>query len=316
MLSELDAEGRQQLAERWPDIPADVRESLVTDTAALSEVQLDLDFDEFGRIALGDSQPEIRIKAIESLWESSHAGLAQDLIHILDRDTEEAVRAAAATSLGTFVLAREFEDIDETLGDSVIVALRATVEDAAEPVNVRGAALESIAGRSLPWVSALINDAYYDDDREMRLSALRAMGTSADGRWLDMLTDDLQSSDADVRLEAATAVGEIGEEHGVDLIASLLDDEDRDVILATLNALANIAGEEAMAVLRQYSHEVRDPELRAAARVALDIAAILNGDETDETAEGDEDEEQARRDDEQDEADADDGSQETDPWDG
>lgn len=308
MLSELDADARRELGGRWQEIPADVRETLVQQTAELADAQLGLDFDELARIALQDSEPEIRIKAIESLWESVNPAVAEDLTAALGIDTEEAVRAAAASSLGTFVLAREFEDIDEALGDRVVTALRTSVEDAAEPVNVRGAALESIAGRSLPWVAGLISDAYYDDDRELRLSALRAMGTSADVRWLDMLTDDLTSSDADVRLEATSAVGEIGEEDGVDLIAPLLEDEDRDVILATLNALANIAGDEAMAVLRQFSREVRDPELRDAARAAQDMAAILNGEEDDEA--------QEHEDDDDDEDDADDGSQETDPWDG
>ncbi len=282
VLSELTGKRQESLAARWSEIPAAMRESLIDEAAELAETRLDLNFDELGRIALHDPEPVIRVKAIASFWETVNLPVAEDLMEALATDTEEAVRAAAATSLETIVLAHEFGDVNAAMGDRVVAALRAVVADEGEPVNVQGAALEAVAGRALPWVATLIKDAYYHDDREMRLSALRAMGNTVDTRWLEILEEDLTSGDADVRMEAATAVGKIGEEDSVEMLAPLLDDEDQAVIIATLRALGNIAGEEATGLLRQFASRTDDEELRQHAHEAQDVASILDGDVDDE----------------------------------
>jgi HEAT repeat protein len=276
LLSELEESGRGLLAEEWERIPAPARADLLEELVALADERIELNFEAVARVALGDPEAQVRQLAIEALGESTDRQVGGELVQLLEEDPQEAVRASAAAGLRAFALMREFDSGDIELGDRVIDALRARYEDRTEAVNVRGAALEAVSVRALPWVPGLITDAYYDDDRELRLAALRAMGSTADTRWFDLLEDDLQSGDPDIRSEAAIAVGEIADESGVDLLAPLLGDEVRSVVTAALQALGTIAGEEATDMLRTFVAETEDVELRAEAMLALELAAFID----------------------------------------
>ena len=54
---------------------------------------------------------------------------------------------------------------------------------------MRGRALESLGARSEPWVRDLIEEAYDSGDRRLQISAVHAMGTSADSQWLPSILD-------------------------------------------------------------------------------------------------------------------------------
>lgn len=276
LLSELDERGRGLLAQEWERIPVPARADLLEELVALADERIELNFEAVARLALADPQAQVRQLAIEALGESTDRQVGAELVRLLENDPQEAVRASAAAGLRAFALMREFDGGDSELGDQVIDALRERYEDRTEAVNVRGAALEAVSVRALPWVPGLITDAYYDDDRELRLAALRAMGSTADTRWFDLLEDDLQSGDPDIRSEAAIAVGEIADESGVDLLAPLLGDEVRSVVTAALQALGTIAGEEATDTLRNFVAETEDVELRAEAMLALELAAFID----------------------------------------
>ena len=55
----------------------------------------------------------------------------------------------------------------------------------------------------------LIEDAYYSPDESRRLSALVAMGRSADVRWRRLARAELTNPDPAMRAQAAFACGEL-----------------------------------------------------------------------------------------------------------
>ncbi|MGH2610327.1 MAG: HEAT repeat domain-containing protein [Tepidiformaceae bacterium] len=270
LLSDLSPDDARVIEANWERIPSDAREALLDDATDLAVGDFALDFRRLAGVALNDPVAAVRLSAIAALWESRERETARELVRALSSDPEEAVREAAAGALREFVLVRELGQFDEEMGDAIVDALRAAFEDRSEAVNVRAAAIEALGARTLPWVGTLISDAYYDDDRALRIAALRAMGDSAETRWFELLEEDLESTDPDVRFEAVAAVGEIGHEDGALLLAPLLEDDDATVRTAAVRALGAIGGDEVVGLLTELSDSTDDPDLRAEAAGAIE----------------------------------------------
>lgn len=289
MLSDLDRAEAAQVRDTWSAVPERVRVSVLTRAIELAEDNVDLTFGALGKIALDDASPRVRAKASEALWESGDRSTAERLRRVLREDADESVRDAAAASLRQFVVLRELDAFDEREGDAVVAALRAAVEDSGESVAVRAVALESLGARTLPWVSALIAEAYIADDRRTRLAAVHAMGNSADARWLDYLHEQFYSDDSEMRFEAAVAAGGVASEESVDALIPLLDDDDLQVAIGAVEALGEIGVGRAVDALRVFAE--RAPEgMAEAVAAAIEIAlesgiASAEDDERDDDAE-------------------------------
>lgn len=275
MFSELEGGDLAEVREKWRQLSAVSRAELLVRARLLAEDKVDLDFAALARIALDDTEPEVRRCAIAALWENGDRETARKLVGLLESDSDDQVRSDAAGALGRFVLQREFDAFDQQVGDTLVEALRRTADDAMEPVGIRAHALQSVAYRSLPWVDTLITNAYYHDDRALRLAAIHAMGRSANEKWLEYLEEDARSDDPEVRLEAATAFGGIASEEGVDTLAELLEDEDREVVIAAIAALGETGGEEAVRYLNEFAEEGPE-EFRDAARAAVALATFAD----------------------------------------
>ncbi len=267
-LSALTRAETDSLRAAWPSIPVASREALLVSAAALTHDDVDADFTQLAGVALDDPVPGVRLLAIEALWESSDRRIARKLTDRLLRDTDDDVRAAAAANLGQFVLLREFEEFNLAHGDEIVDALGSVARDPTAPAEVRARAIESLGPRTLPWVDTLITDAYYDDDRTLRLAAVIAMGATASENWLEFLYDQLQSEDPVFRCEAALACGNIASEDSTEYLAPLLDDGDPDIVHATILALAEVSGREAIRLLGEFRS-------RAAPEFEDDLAAAI-----------------------------------------
>jgi len=242
----------------WEALPPADRERLITRAAELAEDDVTLDFLEVSRLAMTDPDAAVRRKGVESVWETEDRHVADDLVWILQHDTDEEVRAAAANSLRGFVLRRELEEFDAIQGDAIVAALRARVEDVDEDPLVRSRALEALGYRSEPWVDSLITNGYYHNDLRMRVAAVNAMGASADEKWLEYLYEALQSDEPEMRYEAAVAAASIASEEAVDSVAVLLDDDDSDIALAAVEALGEIGGGRSLQYLREFGERAPD----------------------------------------------------------
>jgi len=268
-LSDLSRDDVGPVRRVWEQLPEKRRREIVASMVELAETVLEVDFTALFRLALQDEDPGVRVAAIEGLWETEQKWLASVLIALLQRDPEPAVRAAAAAGLGRFILLGELEDTDATVTGRPAEALLEAYLSREEPIEVRRRSLESLAYSSDRRVGELIEEAYRCGGEEMRLSALFAMGRSADRRWKPVLLEELGSSSAAHRYEAALACGELELREAVGPLSELVDDEDGEVWNAAVEALAKIGGIQATQVLRSLC-EGRDGARRAVATDALE----------------------------------------------
>ena len=272
LFSDLTRPAASWLREHWLDIPVETRADILARATDAAEDDVTLNFLELGRAALGDPDPEVRERAVLSLWETDDRDVAARLAALLDGDPAPGVRAAAAANLHGFVALHELGRLPGTEGERAIASARRAYRDAGEPVEVRAAALEALGPCSQPWVADLIADAYDSGDRPLRVSAVRAMGASGLDRWTEYLADQLYSDDEELRLEAAVAAGTLGSEDLVPPLGELLADEDFDVVYAAIEALGEIGGEEAAEILGDFRQSA-PAELIEAVDLALEIAA-------------------------------------------
>jgi HEAT repeat protein len=240
--SDLTAQDAEIVRQQWALIDVSRRRTVVTTLVELAEEDIDLELGRFLRIAMTDSDAQVRRAAIRGLWEEVAPDLVGPLINTLNNDTDNGVRAAAATGLGGYILAGELDELDAALAMRAEQAILAILNNEQEPLEVRRRALESIAYSGEAGVRQLIEDGYYSSDELMRISAVFAMGRSADVRWRNLVRAELQSPSAGMRAEAAIASGELGAKSAAEDVSALLQDSDEDVRLAAISALGRIGG--------------------------------------------------------------------------
>jgi HEAT repeat protein len=287
-LSDLTVQDVEIVRQQWPLVDVARRRSVVNDLTEAAQEDIDLQLGRFLRVAMGDSDAEVRRAAIRGLWDDVAVDLVGPMVQALQNDVDESVRAAAATALGGYILAGELDELDAALAMRAEQALLAVLNNEEEPLEVRRRALESIAYSSEAGVRQLIEDGYYDSNEAMRVSAVFAMGRSADVRWRGLVRAELQSPSAEMRAEAAIASGELGAKSAAMDVLELLQDADEDVRLAAIVALGRIGGEVAQDALETMM--LSDNPLEAeAAEVALEemqffdqLEAIALFDETDD----------------------------------
>ncbi len=307
--SDLSWADMEHLQSHWHEAPVERRRLLVKGLTESAKDNLDLQLGRFLRVALRDSDPEVRRLAIEGLWEDEDPDLIGVFVRLLNHDEAETVRAAAAAGLGNFVLAGELDELDAALAMRAEQALLAVVHNQAEPLSIRCRALESIAYSGEAGLPQLIENAYYAPEMEMQVSALRAMGRNADNRWRGLARAELHNPDAPMRAAAAWACGELEDKAAASELIRLLEDTDPQVRLAAISALGQLGGKPARAALRDIA-DGDNPEEAQAAEEALD--EILFSEDPDSTLllededadEGENDDEDDGEDDGEDEDDA------------
>jgi HEAT repeat protein len=268
-LSDLSRADEQRLREHWEQIAPAKRRALVTELVERAVEDYNLLLGRLLRVALSDADAVVRVAAVRGLWDDNGSDLVGPLIQMLRQDPAEEVRASAATALGGYVLKGELEELDTAIAMRVEEALLAILSDTREPLEVRRRALESVAFSGEAGVRDLIEDAYYAPDEAMRVSALFAMGRSADIRWRGLVRAELRNPSAAMRAEAATACGELGAQAALNDLLGLVSDRDAGVRLAAIYALGRIGGRDARDALETVLLS-DDPDEVLAAEEALD----------------------------------------------
>jgi len=268
-LSDLTLPEQAQVRQEWMTIPEERRYITLQKLTAASEKELTLHLGRLLRVALGDESSRVRALAVAGLWEVTEESLIGPLVDLLYNDASEEVRAAAAGALGAYVLAGELDEIDPAQAMRVEEALLSVLHSENELLTVQCRALESIAYSGETGVRQLIDDAYYSQYEEMRVSALNAMARSADIRWRDAAQAELISPDTAMRAAAARACGELEHKEALPDLFEILSDEEKEVRLAALFALGRIGGKDAVEILTAAATS-EDEEEAAAAEEALE----------------------------------------------
>jgi HEAT repeat protein len=125
---------------------------------------------------------------------------------------------------------------------------------------VRRKALESLGFSSHKEVNGLIETAYASADKDWLISALYAMGRSANSRWNQKVLKMLTHANPEVRAEAAGAAGELEITAAVPTLLELLEDSDLDVRLASIWSLSQVGGPGVRKALENLLESTEDDE--------------------------------------------------------
>lgn len=265
---------RDRFLDTWRVLSIERRRHVVDSLSDIIEDNTELDFSNVFMVGLFDDDVQVRADSIKALWEYEGQELVPVLIKLLD-DPEALVRAEAALGLGRYLMRAELDGEESARTGEIERALRALIHDAAEIAEVRGRALEALGARSHEWVRDLIEEAYGGGERAMQISAVHAMGRSADPDWLPTILEEMHSDDAEMRFEAATAAGAIAEEDVVEALEPLTRDEDAEVQEAAIAALGQVGGPAARNILHELASGSSDERVLEAVTEALAEADFL-----------------------------------------
>ncbi len=276
-LSNLDSEEAECVQAAWAELPPDLRVESASWLVQMAEADFTLNFEAIFRMAMEDEDARVRRIAIEGLWEDEDVRLVPRLARCLKEDESAPVRAAAATSLGRFVLLGELERIRSRPRRMAYDVLMEAHQSEDEDIEVQRRALESLAYVSDDTVVSSIRQCYRSRVEKMRVSAVFAMGRSADVRWEQEVQQELYSTNPEMRYEAARACGELQLSDAVSMLEELTEDTDIQVQQTAIWALGQIGGDRARAILERYCRS-DDEALRSAAEAAVSEFEFLHGD--------------------------------------
>lgn len=259
--SDLDGADLRAMAEAWSRVNPSRRIALMDDLEEIAENDTLVDFDNFVRSVLNDSEPGVRSRAITLLWENEGQDLVPRFIELMHHDPSAEVRAAAASGLGKYIYLGELEEIQPDLlrqvEDHLIQAVRGT-----DDTLVRRRALESLGFSSREEVPGFIKTAYDTNEPDWLASALFAMGRSYDQHWEMDVKRMLRHPKGNVQLEAVRASGELELEATRRALLDLLEEEaqDAEIRYAAIWSLSQIGGEEVRETLEELLDENEDDE--------------------------------------------------------
>jgi HEAT repeat protein len=152
-------------------------------------------------------------------------------------------------------------------------------------------------------VIALVESAFEQPETEWKVSALIAMGRSANDIWEDRILRSLLDSDDKIRRAAVVSAGSLALKSARIPLLRMLEGEDaEEVITAAIWSLSQIGGEDVDTYLETLLAQAEDDDLIAYLEEALDNLAFtddmarfdllaIDPDEVDDLAILDEDEE-------------------------
>ena len=240
-----------------------------------------------------DSEPEIRAAAARSFGVMADKSLEPDLM-ALAADDSVVVQRASARALKNYPgpdavkhLLRHIQAQDAELVACAADALGHFKEREAlnpvihrlghDDVRVRRAATGALVaiGSTLEKREPLLSffsDRLFDDDTEVKITALEGLKLVKDKRTVTAMSTLLQDPTPNVRKATLLAVADTGDPAAVEAIASGLEDDDLSVRRTALDAFRKLNRKEALGVLVTYADGEKNEELSQEARQV--IAAI------------------------------------------
>lgn len=272
-LSELEQEELTLLDKRWLGVDDERRRWILEGVERLSEEDLLLNFKSLCRVAFRDPDPDVRILAIRSLWELDDIDLADEFMHFLVNDPDGGVKAEAAATLGHFVYLGEIDSISKELLHNIEDYLFESIANE-EDGRVQRRALESLGYSSRAEVEQLIETANESGDNEWIVSAVFAMGRSADQKWKQHVLERMDHPNLKVQIEACRAAGELRITESMNTMKNLLESSDEDLITVVIWSLSQIGGEGVREKLLTLFDSTNDEDLREYLDSALDNLAF------------------------------------------
>jgi HEAT repeat protein len=256
-LSDLEPADKTLLTDTWLKVSIRRREALLEDLEELHMADDLLCFEDVGRIALKDSEPGVRKRAIQILREYELVDMLPKFVDMSQHDPDADMRAESTAALATYIYMGEVEDISPKKLLQVEECLLSLISGT-DTVQVRRRALEALGFSSRKEVVGLIEKAYASPDRDWLVTALLTMGRSASSHWNSHVLKMLTHEYPPVRAEAASAAGELEIKTAVPRLLKLLKDPDIDVRMASIWALSQIGGAGVRLALEAMLETVED----------------------------------------------------------
>jgi len=264
----------QTLLDVWPRVKPDRKLSLLEGLRSMAETDTLVNFDDFAQAILNDVEAPVRVQAIRLLNECDDVKLIPTFVDMLQSDLDVTVRAEAATALNLFVDLGELEEISEEAYGKIQAALLESVRGS-EETRVRRNALESLGYSSNPDVVELIESAFEQESIDWKVSALIAMGRSADDRWEDRVLRSMLDDNDLIRKAAVQGAGMLSLKSARVPLLRMLDNEDNgEIMSAAIWSLSQIGGEDVQIYIENLIDQTDDDELIEFLEEALDNLAF------------------------------------------
>ncbi len=279
-LSDMQSDEMEMFDEGWTAVSDMRRQVIVRHLADIAEDNFIVDFTAIFIRGFNDPMAEVRIASLDGLWDTTDLKLIPPITELLQNDPDERVQAAAAGALGHYVLMAEWGQLPERILPGLLTTLLACYDDEKTADSVRRVVLEALGPAGHPRVNQLIEEAYESRDQGMQVSAVFAMGATADRRWSATVLSELDSPYEEMRAEAARSAGTIGNSDFVERLAELAYDEDVAVRLAAIGSLGQIGGDEVQRILGEMMDDPeieKDDEVLQAVEEAIEEAAMMAG---------------------------------------
>ena len=272
-LTDLGPDDLVEFCQGWDEIDDERRRIVTRHLADISEENFQVDFSSIFACCLGDKAPAVRVAALDGLWDSEKKALIAPIVQLMLTDPDEEVRTVAVATIGHFILLAEWDVIPLKSTDYAVESLLSLLDESETPPVIYRAALESLSPSSHERIPSLVEDAYDSGDHKLQISAVYAMGRTADKRWLPIILDEMASSSLEMRVETARAAGHIGSTEAVSELADLVADEDLEVRLAAVTALGQIGGSLALRILEEMDGDPDFDDVRFAIEEAMEEGA-------------------------------------------
>jgi HEAT repeat protein len=269
----------RSLERAWHLVNPDRRAALLEDLEELADADTLVSFEDLGRFALNDPDSRVREVALRLLWESEDPGLIQKFLQMVENDPEDKVRAAAATALGQFIYLGELEEISQPELTRIEDKLLALTTSSSETKLIRRRALEALGFSSRPELKSLIMAAYNNPDQLWQISALFAMGRSANSTWIPYVMDMLDTDNEEILFEAVRAIGELEAPSARRPLLKMLRShpEGSEIRMAAIWSLSKIGGEKVRDTLEKLLDESEDDEETEMLEDALENLEFTEG---------------------------------------
>jgi HEAT repeat protein len=271
-LSDINQADLSALSHIWEEIHLERRRGVIEDLEQLTDTNTLLSFEPVFRLAIQDSDDQVRFFAIRAIEVFDTDDLIPHFLSIVRDEPSVELRAVTASVLGKYIYRGELDKIakeqQSEIEDQLLVILKNE-----EPAEVQRRALEAISFSSRDEVRDQILKAYQTDEEDWVASALFAMGRSYDHAYSDLVVDKLQHTSPKIRLEAVRACGELTIEEAVPVVLDLLNDLP-EIRGAAIWTLSQIGGEEVGPVIRDLLDDeitVEEEELIHQALERLDF---------------------------------------------
>ncbi|MFO7682532.1 MAG: HEAT repeat domain-containing protein [Chloroflexota bacterium] len=276
-LSDMVPWDSERFQKAWAASDDERRRLIMRHLADLAEESFIVDYSSIFRLGLADDYAEVRLAAVDGLWDSTDTRFVSLLLTMMQEDPSLDVRAAAASGLAHYVLMAEWGQIPARVSDQIVGVMLTEYEKPETAVPIKRAALEALGATNHPRVTQFIQEAYDSRFEDMRISAIFAMGNTADERWLSTILAELENPDAEMQAEAARAAGLLGRSDAVEPLALLLDDEDADVRVAAIVALGQIGGAQAQNILGALLEDPDQEDMHELIEETIEDMLLLSG---------------------------------------